>query len=190
MPCFLNFWPCVSPGVPGAVGDPRLGPVEHPLVLGLVVDGPGPQRRDVRAGVGLAHAEGAELHVLGGAEDLGDPLGHLLRGAVGDEAGHAEGRAHDREPDARVSPEQLLGHQRHGQAGGIGEAVDEEVPGVEAVLGRLLDDRPGRLLPLVPLVGGGADDVLGEVVDPLLDLELVLVQLQGEISHALQVTPQ
>ena len=67
MPCFLYFWPCDRPGVPGrhdeaglapalelrvdggdhdvdvgdaAVGDPRLGAVEHPLVLGLVVHRP------------------------------------------------------------------------------------------------------------------------------------------------------
>ena len=44
-----------------AVGDPRLGAVEHPLVVGLVVDGAGAQRRHVGAGVGLAHAERAEL---------------------------------------------------------------------------------------------------------------------------------
>src|SRR5206468_4460696 len=32
-------------------------------------------------------------------------------------------------------------------------------------------------------VGGRSHDVLGELVDPLLDLELVLVELQGEIRH-------
>jgi hypothetical protein len=32
-------------------------------------------------------------------------------------------------------------------------------------------------------VGGGAHDVLGEVVDPLLDLELVLVEVEREIGH-------
>ena len=51
------------------------------------------------------------------------------------------------------------------------------------MLGRLLDDRPRELLPLVPLVGGGPHDVLGEVVDPLLDLLLVLVELEGEVGH-------
>ena len=29
----------------------------------------------------------------------------------------------------------------------------------------------------------GPDDVLGEVVDPLLDLQLVLVEVEGEFSH-------
>ena len=41
----------------------------------------------------------------------------------------------------------------------------------------------GRLLPLVPLVRDGADDVLGEVVDPFLDLELVLVEVEREVGH-------
>jgi hypothetical protein len=40
-----------------AVGDPRLGAVEHPLVRGLVVDGPRLERADVGPGVGLGHAE-------------------------------------------------------------------------------------------------------------------------------------
>ena len=70
MPCFRYFWPWLRPFVPGrhdeaglaaalqlgvdggdddvdvgdaAVGDPRLGAVEHPLVGGLVVHGPGAQ---------------------------------------------------------------------------------------------------------------------------------------------------
>src|SRR6516225_4907276 len=55
-----------------AVGDPRLRAVQHPLVLGLVVDGAGAQVRDVAARVGLAHREGAELDLLGGPEALRD----------------------------------------------------------------------------------------------------------------------
>ncbi len=38
----------------------------------------------------------------------------------------------------------------------------------------------GRLLALVPLVGGRAHDVRGEPVDPVADVLLILVQLQGE----------
>ena len=45
---------------------------------------------------------------------------------------------------------------------------------VEADLRGLLDDRPGRLLALVPLGGGRAHDVLGEAVDPVADVRLVL----------------
>ena len=57
-----------------AVGDPGLGAVEDPLVLGLVVDGPGAQRAHVGAGVGLRDAEGGQLDLLGGAEALGAPF--------------------------------------------------------------------------------------------------------------------
>ena len=212
MPIFLYFWPCDRPGVLGrhdeaglapapelgidgghhhvdvgdaAVGDPRLGAVEHPLVVGLVVDGLGAQRRDVGAGVGLAHAEGAELHVVGRAVALGHPLDELLGGAVAHDAGRGQAAAHDGQADAGVAPEQLLDGHRHGQPGGVAEhGVGHEVEAVEADLGRLLHDRPRELLPLVPLLGGRADHGLGEVVDPLLDLELVLVEGQGKVGHA------
>ena len=66
---------------------------------------------------------------------------------------------------------------------GSQERLGEEVEGVEADLGRLLDDRPRRLLALVPFVGGRSDDVLGEVVHPFLELELVLVELEREVGH-------
>ena len=55
-----------------AVGGPGLGSVDHPLVLGLVVDGTGAQRAHVGAGVGLGHAVGAELHLVGVDVERGD----------------------------------------------------------------------------------------------------------------------
>ena len=210
MPCFLYFWPCDRPCVPGgideaglaatpqlgvdggdddvdvgdaAVGDPRLGAVEDPLVGGLVVDGPGAQRRHVGAGVGLGHAEGAELHVVGGAVALRHPLHDLLGGAVAGDAGGGEARAHDRQADAGVAPEQLLDGDRQGEAERVAHGVGHELPAVEADLGRLLHDRPRELLPLVPLLGGGAHDGVGEVVDPLLDGELVLVEVERVLGH-------
>ena len=63
------------------------------------------------------------------------------------------------------------------------EGLGDEVEGVQPDSGSLLDDRPGGLFPLVPLVAGRPDDVLGEVVDPLLDLQLVLVEVQREFGH-------
>ena len=51
------------------------------------------------------------------------------------------------------------------------------------ICGGLLHDRPRELLALVPLVGGGTDDVLGEVVGPLLDLQLVFVEIEREVRH-------
>ena len=69
------------------------------------------------------------------------------------------------------------------QPGRVGERLRDEVEGVQPDLGRLLDDGPRRLFPLVPLAPGGSHHVLGELVDPLLNLELILVQFEREIRH-------
>jgi hypothetical protein len=58
-----------------------------------------------------------------------------------------------------------------------------ELPAVETDLGGLLDDRVRELLALVPLFGGGTNDLDTELVDPLLELELVFVEVEGEIGH-------
>ncbi len=165
------------------VGDPRLRPVDGPLVLGPVVDRTGAQARDVGAGVGLAHAEGTEHHVVRGAVALGHPFHDLFGRAVAGDAGGGEGRAHDRHADPGVAPEQFLDRDRKGQAGRIAHGVEEEVDTVEADLCSLLDDGPRELFAFVPFLGDGADDALGEVVDPLLDLELVFVEVQREVGH-------
>ncbi len=167
------------------VGDPRLRAVQHPLVLGLVVDRLGPQRGDIGAGVGLAHAVGteAELAVVEG-EALRHPLHRLLGRALPGDAGGGEAGAEDRQTDASVPPEELFEGEGQGEAGRVAEhRVGEEVERVQPDPGRLLDDRVRELLPLVPLLGGRAHHGLGEVVDPLLDRQLVLVQAQGEVSH-------
>ena len=166
-----------------AVGDPRLGAVQDPLVLGLVVDRPGAQRADVGTGVGLRHGERGQLDLVRGAEALRAPLGDLLGGAVGDDARQAERAAEDGEPQTGVAPGELLVGDGQEQAGGVEEALGHEVEGVQPDAGGLLDDGPGRLLALVPFVGGRAHDVLGEVVHPLLDLELVFAQLERELRH-------
>ena len=166
-----------------AVGDPGLRAVEDPLVLRLVVDRTGLQRGDVRPRVGLGDPERGELDVVGRPEALRDPFADLLGRPVGEDPGHGQGRAEDGQPDAGVAPAHLLVDQAHEEAGRVREALRDEVEGVEPVLGRLLNDRPGRLLALVPLGAGGTDDVLSELVDPLDDLQLVLVQLEGEVRH-------
>src|SRR5574341_791145 len=66
-------------------------------------------------------------------------------------------------------------------AGRIAEDGLEELEGVETDLGRLLDDGPTCLLPLVPLVSRRPDDILGEAMDPLLELDLLLVEVHGEL---------
>ena len=211
MPCFLNFWPWLRPGVSGGmtkrgvaaplelgldgrhddvdvgdatVRDPGLRAVQHPLVGLLVVDGAGAQARDVAAGVGLAHRERAELDLVGGAEALRHPLPDLLRRA----AAMIPLTASVVPRIASVMPASPQASSSLASAsirpGGVGGALREELERVDADLGGLLDDRPRGLLPLVPLVGGGADDVLREVVDPLLELELVLVEVERELGHA------
>ena len=131
MPIFLNFCPCEIPGVPSgttndacprdpssgstdkhqhvrvrdaAVGDPGLSAVEHPLVLGLVVDGPRLQRGHVGSGVGLGHAERRQLDVVGRAEALRDPLADLLGRPVGEDPRHRQRGAEDGRARCRRRP--------------------------------------------------------------------------------------
>ncbi len=164
-----------------AVGDPRLGSVDDPLILRLIVDGASLERADVGAGVRLGDGEGAELYLLRSAETLGHPLHDLLRCAAGEDGGDGQRGARNREADARVAPEQLLVGEGHRDPRGIAEGGLQELPGVQADAGGFLDDGQGHLLALVPLVGGGPNHVLGEAVDPLLDLALLLVEFHGEL---------
>ena len=66
------------------------------------------------------------------------------------------------------------------EAGRVGPVLGDRLEAVEADLRGLLDDRPGGLLALVPLGGGGADDALGEAVGPVADVALVLGELERE----------
>ena len=102
--------------------------------------------------------------------------------ALAEDRRDGERGAHDRHADAGVAPEQLLVDDRQRQAGRVGEELRQAFEAVEADLRGLLDDRPRRLLALVPLVRGGAHDVRGEAVDPVADVLLVLGQLQREAS--------
>ena len=56
----------------------------------------------------------------------------------------------------------------------------EELRAVDPDAGGFLDDRPRCLLALVPLVRGGTDDGLGELVQPLLHLNLLVVEFERE----------
>ncbi|CAM5713488.1 hypothetical protein SAFG77S_02900 [Streptomyces afghaniensis] len=166
-----------------AVGRPGLGAVDHPLVLGLVVHGPGAHGGDVRAGVGLGGAEGGDLDVVGIAVHLRDPGADLLLSAVGEDADGGETGADDGQGYARVAPEQLLHRHGDAEAGGVEVLLGVEVQGVDADLGGLLDDRPGSLLTLVPFGGRGADHIGREAVRPVPDLLLFVVELHGELGH-------
>src|SRR6202007_16675 len=59
--------------------------------------------------------------------------------------------------------------------------------------GRLGDDRPRRLLALVPFGGGGAEHSLGEAMHPLADVALVLRERppeRGLLGLPRQVPPR
>ena len=92
--------------------------------------------------------------------------------------------AEDRQRDARVPQNSSSMRDGEREARLVAHhGVGHEVHPVEADLGGLLDDRPRRLLALVPLLPGGADDGVGELVDPVAQLLLVVGQLEGELSH-------
>ena len=83
-----------------------------------------------------------------------------------------------------ASPQKsLLAGDGQREPGRVGPAVGEELEAVEADLGGLLDDRPRRLLALVPLGGGRAHDLFGEAVHPVAQVPLFLVQVERELSH-------
>ncbi len=163
-----------------AVGRPGLLAVERPGVVGLVVLRGRADRADVRAGARLRGAEGCDLEVTFGAVALRHPLLDLLPRALACDRGDREPGAHDRHAKASVTPKQLLLHDRHREAGLVGGELLHRLKAVEADLVGLLDDRPRRLLALVPFVGGGAHDVLSEPVGPGLDVLLLLRELKGE----------
>ena len=186
MPCFLTLAPCSQPLVPGGMTkaawprEPSSRSTEAittwtSAMPPLVAQAFWPLRThsslassylavvriagDVGAGVGLGGAEGGDLDVVGGAEALRHPLDQLLGRAGAEDAGDRQGGAEDRHADPGVAPEELLVDDREGEAGGVGPELGDALEAVEADLGGLLDDRPGELLLLVPLVRGGADDV-------------------------------
>ncbi len=163
-----------------AVRGPRLLAVEGPLIRRLVVLGARAQRGDIGAGVGLGYAEGGDLRLGLGAEALRDPFAPLLGRTVGLDRGDAERRAHDRHADPRVAPEELLVDDREHDPALVIPELRDPLQAVETDLRGLLDDRPGRLLALVPFGRGRADRLLGEPLDPVADILLVLAELQRE----------
>src|SRR5262249_9799309 len=100
--------------------------------------------------------------------------------ARAEDPGDRQGGPEDRHADAGVAPEELLVDDGEGETGGVGPELRDRLEAIEADFRRLLDDGPGKLLLLVPLMGGGADRLLGEAVGPVADVLLVLGELEGE----------
>jgi hypothetical protein len=125
-----------------AVGDEDLLAVQDPVVA--VADGPGAEAGDVGAGARLGDRERAHLGLGRGAEQLGGPAGDLLGGAAGDQGDQGQPAAEDAQRDAGAAPAELLDQQRLEDAGLVLADHAVEVHAVQADVGRLGEDRPGK----------------------------------------------
>ncbi len=214
-PCFLTLVPIVSPGVPGPITNaawprarssgstvatttwtsampPLVAQAFWPLSTHSLVASSNFARVRIEETSEPALGSDAQNAATFGSDSravaLRHPLAHLLARAGAEDRGDGERRAHDRHADAGIAPEQLLVDHRQRDAGRVGVELAQRLEAVEADLRRLLDDRPRRLLALVPLGGGRAHDALGEAVDPVADVALVVGQLHREAAgHGLRV---
>ena len=201
MPIFVSLLPWRRPGVPlpitkeawprcpssgstmrdhhvdvgdAAVGDEDLGAVQDPLVA---VEPRGRlQALHVRARLRLGDRVGAELDLVADPEALRDPLGDLLGGAGGGEAGRGEARALDRERDPGAAPVQLLGGDDAELTVRVLPHLLHVLEALQAPLAGLPDDLPGRALLGVVLRRDGPDHLAGEPPDLLLVLPLLVVE--------------
>src|SRR5438552_6115136 len=179
-----------------AVGDENLLAVDDPVAV--LADGACLHRRDVGAGVGLGHREGAQGRLLRSPEAGRDPGRDLLWRALGEDGRHRQPRALDGQRDARAAPGQLLGDERRHDARAVAVRLLQELGAVEPDLGRLLDDRPGKLLRFVVLVGHRPDFLLRDAMAPVSDLLLLVAQLErnhvcprapGVLTHQYSYVP-
>src|SRR5262249_29715353 len=92
--------------------------------------------------------------------------------------------SHQGQADPRVTPEDLLEGDRGSQTGGLEPLAAEEIERIQADLGRLFDDRPGRLFAFVPFGGCGPHHVLGELMHPGPHLPDVIGHVEGEGAGA------
>jgi hypothetical protein len=169
------------PLVPGgttklAVGDEDLLAVDYPVAV--LADGVGLHRGDIGAGVGLSHRKRAQGRVLDGAVAGRNPGRDLLWRALREDRGDRQPGPLDGQGDAGAAPGQLLGDDGGHDPGGVGVRLLQEIDAVKAHLRRLLDDRPGELLGFVVVDRHRPDLLLGEGVDPIPDLTLLVTQLE------------
>jgi len=163
------------------VGDPGLGAIQHPFVLGLVVDGPGAQRRDVRTGVRARRRRRRPTGSCRASEALGPPLHQLLGRAVAGDAGQAQRAAEDGQRDAGVTQDissLAMGAGSPLSSRNAWEMKSNEYRPTRAASSMIATGS----LPVRPTRARRADDVFGEVVHPFLDLQLILVENQARIQ--------
>jgi hypothetical protein len=130
---------------------PRLLAGDHPLIGRFIVFGGGQHVRHVGAGLWLRRTERAQLDVLVGAITPRHPFRDLLGGARSDDANGSERASHDRHRYSGVTPEQLLGQDRKTLSGWVSQERHQYLVAVKPDTGGLLQDRPWRLLAVVPV---------------------------------------
>src|SRR5215216_1599808 len=162
-----------------AIGDPHLGPVEHPVAALLAGAGAHPGR--VGAEVGLGQAEAAD-HLAGGHGRQPAPL--LLLGAVAPDRVHGQG-ALDRDEAAGpgVAGLQLQAGQAVADGVGAGAAVALQVHAEQAQVAELLGQLAGQLAALEPAGDLGQHPVGDEAAGGVADQPLLLRQLPVQVEE-------
>src|SRR6201988_3232731 len=94
---------------------------------------------------------GRHLDVLVGAITPRHPFRDLLGGARSDDANGSERASHDRHRYSGVTPEELLGQDRKTLSGWVAQERHQYLVAVKPDTGGLLQDRPWRLLAVVPV---------------------------------------
>jgi len=153
-----------------AIGDPHLGPAQHPV--GAVLSCVGPHAGGVGAGVRLGQPEAADDLARGHPRE---PFFFLLLGAVGRDREHRE-RALDRDEAAEAGIRGLELEAGEAVADRIdaGAAVTLQVHAEEAELAELGCDLARELGALEPLLDSGKQAVDGEAPNGLLEHALLL----------------
>ncbi|CAB5131966.1 unannotated protein [freshwater metagenome] len=159
------------------VGNPSLGSVDHPFVIGFVVHRASTQRGNIRSRVGFAHAERTQLHIVGGAVTLRHPFDGLLWSSVTTNTCCGQTRSHNRHTDTGVTPEDFFNGNWQGETTWITHGIHHEFNAVQTNLGCFLHDRPWELFTVVPLLSVRADVFNGKLMNPVLDLQLIVIEV-------------
>src|SRR6202030_960632 len=183
IPCFLNFCPCDSPGVSGGtmnVAWPRVPNSGYTDATTMWTAAMPPFVAHVRAGARLGGAERRDLRISWTAEHLGKELTELLGRSARRERSRSQTRPEDGQRDTSIAPEHLLEHGQQPETAGFSGHLREQLRRVQADFRGLSDDRPRRLLALIPFGGGGPDHLGGKLVHPVTNVHNFFRQFQRE----------
>src|SRR5947209_14088926 len=138
---------------------------------------------DVAAAARLGDSQRAQLDVVDAAEALRRPARELLvRGGLPNRR-QRQRRQDDAKPYSCAAPEELFHEDRQRQARRIGDQGPVELPVVEALAGRLLQDRPWEFLRSVVLGRCRADYLPRERMRPVAQLLVISCEIECE-AHA------